>query len=216
MHPAIYSRFGQLFRQYVPPGREILEIGATENMPETLLTLFRELSETYHCVGINIHVGPADNLPYRLIQCNGNTMDIFNDESFDAVACNAVLEHDKFFWKTLGEVRRVLKPGGLFYVGVPGFPKQNNFIQRSILNVMHSKSLRSFHLLSRLARWAMLTRLALTSTLMFHGAPHDFYRFSEEAVKEVFLEGLVILHLEHILEPVRIIGIGRKPHRDRG
>lgn len=215
MHPAIYSRFGQLFRQYIPPGREILEIGATENIPETLLTLFRGISESYHCVGINIQVGSTDNLPYSLIQCNGNNMDIFDDESFDAVACNAVLEHDKFFWKTLGEVRRVLRPGGLFYVGVPGFPKQNNFIQTNILKVMRSKSLRSLPLLCRLARWAMFTRLAFTSTLMFHGAPHDFYRFSEEAVKEVFLEGLVVLHLEHMLEPVRIIGIGRKPYRDK-
>jgi ubiquinone/menaquinone biosynthesis C-methylase UbiE len=158
-----------------------------------------------------MEVRPGDNLPYTLIQCNANNMNILDDESFDAVACNAVLEHDKFFWKTLAEVRRVLRPGGLLYVGVPGFSKQNNLIQRIMLKVMHSRFLRSLPLLYPFARWTMLTRLAFTSTLMFHGAPHDFYRFSEEAIKEVFLEGLVVLHLECMLKPVRIIGIGRKP-----
>jgi len=214
MHPTIYSRFDQLVRQYAPPGNKILEIGATENVSETLLTLFRNISKSYDCVGINMEVRPVDNLPYTLIQCNANNMNILDDESFDAVVCNAVLEHDKFFWKTLAEVRRVLRPGGLFYVGVPGFSKQNNLIQRIMLKVMHSRFLRSLPLLYPFARWTMFTRLAFTSTLMFHGAPYDFYRFSEEAVREVFLEDLVVLHLEYILEPVRIIGIGRKPDED--
>lgn len=214
MHPAIYRRFEELFREYPPAGNEILEIGATANVSETLLTIFKNISDNYHCVGINSMVDSADNPPYTLVQCNGNDMSIFADESFDAVLCNAVLEHDKFFWKTIAEVRRVLKPGGLFYVGVPGFAKQNNLVQRGLLRVTRSSTLHFIPLLHRFVRWALLTRLAFTSTYMFHAAPHDFYRFSEEAVKEVFLEGLVVLHLEYILKPVRIIGVGRKPHGD--
>jgi hypothetical protein len=46
---------------------------------------------------------------------------------------------------------------------------------------------------------------------MFHPDPNDFYRFSQEAVTEVFIEGFVILHLECMLEPVRIIAVGKKP-----
>lgn len=214
MHPAVYRRFGQLFRTYPPPGNEILEIGATGNVSETLLTFFKGISETYHCVGINIEFNSADNLPYTLIQCNSNDMSIFNDESFDAVACNAVLEHDKFFWKTVTEVRRILKPGGLFFVGVPGYSKRNNLFQKALMRVIRSATLRSVPLLYRLAQWALLTRLASISTYMFHVAPNDFYRFSEEAVKEVLLEGFVILHLEYMLNPVRIIAVGNKPQRN--
>ncbi len=212
MHPAIYSRFGELFREYPPPGNDILEIGATSNTSATLLSLFQDISKSYHCVGINIEVRPVENLPYSLIECNANNMEIFDDDSFDAVACNAVLEHDKFFWKTVAEVKRVLKPGGLFYVGVPGFPKENNFFQKILLRVVHSKRLRDIPFLQPLAQRAMFTRIAFTSTLMFHGAPHDFYRFSEEAVKEVFLKDLVVLSFECMLEPVRIIGVGKKSY----
>ena len=214
MHPVLYNRFEQLFRQYSPAGNEILEIGATTNVSETLLTLFKNMSPNYHCVGINIDCNSANNLPYTLVQCNGNDMSIFADESFDAIVCNAVLEHDKFFWKTIAEVRRVLRPQGLFYLGVPGFPKRNNLIQKSLLKVTQSGLLRSIPLLYPLAQWALRTRLAFASTLMFHGAPRDFYRFSEEAVREVFLEGFVVLHLESMLEPVRIIGVGRKDYKN--
>ena len=215
MHPAIYNLFEQLFREYPPPGNEILEIGATANVSETLLTLFKKISKTYHCVGINIKVNQADNLPYSLIQCNGNDMKIFDDESFDAIVCNAVLEHDKFFWKTIAEVRRVLKPGGLFYVGVPGYSKQNTLLQKALLTVIRSANLRSVPLLYRFAQWVLLTRLASTYTYMFHSAPNDFYRFSEEAIQEVFFEDFVVLHLERMLEPVRMIGVGYKPHGDK-
>jgi hypothetical protein len=90
MHPEVYSRFGQLFHLYPPAGHEILEIGATANVSETLLCLFKKISTDYHCTGINIDVNPTDNLPYTLIKCNGNNMSIFSDHSFDAIVCNAV------------------------------------------------------------------------------------------------------------------------------
>jgi SAM-dependent methyltransferase len=43
----------------------------------------------------------------------------FADASFDVVMANQVLEHAKDLFWILGEVSRVLKPGGLFLVGVP-------------------------------------------------------------------------------------------------
>jgi len=211
MNPALYSRFEQLFHEYPPSGNEILEVGATANVSETLLSIFKNISKTYHCVGINIKVNSADNLPYTLIQCNGNDMNTFDDESFDAVTCNAVLEHDKFFWKTIAEVRRVLKPEGLCYVGVPCFLKKRNLVQKTLLKLRNSRFLRSIPLLYALAWKAIGTQLAATSTYMYHSSPHDFYRFSVDAVKDVMLEGFAVLHLEYVLNPVRIIAVGRKP-----
>jgi len=70
VHPSLYSRFERLFHEYPPAGNEILEIGATPNMFETLLTPFKKIFETYHYIGITIKANSVDNLPYTLIQCN--------------------------------------------------------------------------------------------------------------------------------------------------
>jgi SAM-dependent methyltransferase/uncharacterized protein YbaR (Trm112 family) len=43
----------------------------------------------------------------------------FADESFDAVLCNAVLEHVQRPWRVADEMWRVLKPGGEVFVDVP-------------------------------------------------------------------------------------------------
>lgn len=50
-------------------------------------------------------------------------MDCFEDQKFDAVLCNAVLEHDKYFWKTIAEIKRVTKPDGLIVIGTPGYKR---------------------------------------------------------------------------------------------
>jgi ubiquinone/menaquinone biosynthesis C-methylase UbiE len=43
----------------------------------------------------------------------------FADNTFDAVACIAILEHLPRPWVALAELRRVLKPGGLIWVSLP-------------------------------------------------------------------------------------------------
>jgi hypothetical protein len=55
-------------------------------------------------------------------------------------------------------------------------------------------------------------RLAPRGTLTF--AVHyrfDYYRFSEQAMRDVFLEGMEDVHVFPMLQPPRIIGHGRKP-----
>jgi hypothetical protein len=75
--------------------------------------------------------------------------------------CNSVLEHDPAFWKTLAEMKRVLK--GHIVIGVPAFVEQS----RSVLQV--------------------------------HRYPKDYYRFGEDAVREVFFEGLNLRGLEELM-----------------
>ncbi len=43
----------------------------------------------------------------------------FENDSFDAIICNAVLEHVPAIDKVMSELARVLKPGGAFVAGVP-------------------------------------------------------------------------------------------------
>lgn len=48
-------------------------------------------------------------------------MSVFPDEAFDVIWCAHVLEHVLDTGRALSEVRRVLKPGGTFYISVPPF-----------------------------------------------------------------------------------------------
>jgi SAM-dependent methyltransferase len=43
----------------------------------------------------------------------------FGNDTFDAVACDAVLEHVPRPWLAIAELNRVLKPGGAIWVSVP-------------------------------------------------------------------------------------------------
>ena len=49
--------------------------------------------------------------------------DLFDSNWFDLILCSATLEHDKRFWRSVSEMRRVLRPGGLLIISVPGYIK---------------------------------------------------------------------------------------------
>jgi SAM-dependent methyltransferase len=112
---------------------------------------------------------------------NANDMSMFDDASFDLVLSNATLEHDRYFWRSLAEMKRVLRPGGLLVIGVPGYVK----------NPARDRGKR-------------------TATYRVHYR-FDYYRFSEQAVREVFFEGMERVEVAPIMHPPRIIGRGFKP-----
>ena len=59
----------------------------------------------------------------------GNNVDIvikdpydwpeIDDNSYDVIVSGQTLEHSEFFWKTMEEINRILKPGGLCCIIVP-------------------------------------------------------------------------------------------------
>jgi SAM-dependent methyltransferase len=67
-----------------------------------------------HWVSVDLHdAGP-------LIDHNYDVQDLeFEDETFDRVVCNAVLEHVERPQQALAELHRVLRPGGEIWVEVP-------------------------------------------------------------------------------------------------
>ena len=112
---------------------------------------------------------------------NANDMrDVFKDDMFDLVLCSATLEHDKHFWLTVKEMQRVLKPGGLLIISVPGYVKDPERDQGRA-----------------------------THTYRVHYR-FDYYRFSEQAVREVFFEGMRRVRVNPIMFPPRIFGHGYK------
>ena len=94
---------------------------------------------------------------------------------------NSVLEHDRRFWRTLAEIERVARPGALIVIGVPGFAK-----------------LPAERLASRAARACRCSvrccgafrPAGLHRDLQVHEFPADYYRFSAQAARDVFLEHL--------------------------
>ena len=126
-----------------------------------------------------------DDTTIHAVVGNANDMYMFEDESFDLVVSNATFEHDKYFWLSLAEIRRVTRPGGLVVIGVPGFTKEGRRVGRRG-----------------------------TVTYAVHYV-FDYYRFSEQAVRDVFFEGMDDVRVSAMLQPPRIIGHGRKPVRRR-
>lgn len=201
MHPAIYRQYRDILRTFDFGGKAILEVGAVPDKRSLLnLDVLRSASER---VGIDLgghHL--CEN--FEILKGNANDMSGFDSGRFDLVLCNAVLEHDPYFWKSVGEMKRVVRPGGLLVLGVPGYVDRpvGRYIRRALARtpVVGKATYRWFNIL-------------ITSTLTFHvhDAPGDYYRFSEQAVREVLLGGLTDVRTWYVMFPPRLIGIGRKP-----
>ncbi len=200
MSPAVHAVFEAICAPFAIRGA-VLEVGHSPG-PASLLRLrgFRDASRR---VGLNLEPLTPDP-GCECVTGNANTMTRFADGAFACVVCNSTLEHDPFFWKTLAEIHRVTAPGGRIVIGVPGFAGMGPLAyapRRSALG-------RVLRGLARLTGAAPL--VAGTPTLGEHHFPGDHYRFSEQAVREVFLAGLRDVDVHRVLTPPRFIGQGRK------
>jgi SAM-dependent methyltransferase len=206
MSPQVYAAFEEICRGEALTG-PVLEVGAVPG-PESLLRL-AALAGISGKTGLNLEAFPSTG-EIRMVVGNANRMDMFPDSSFGCVLCNATLEHDARFWETLAEIRRVVAPGGLVVIGVPGFRGMGP----KFLAPSRSLAGRAIRLLAALTKADAL--LAGTVTLGEHRFPGDYYRFTEQAVQEVFLEGLVEPRCRWVMSPPRIIGWARMPLREGG
>lgn len=195
MHESVHTVFRELCQRFGTTGA-VLEVGAVPDA-STLLAL-PELKGASRRVGINLE-GPARFGGFEIVGGNANAMPQFADGSFDLVLCNAVLEHDPQFWLTLGEIRRVLRAGGVAMVGVPGYVRGAGPVAKLA------------GLAGRVLKSAWLDGVAAsTPVLHVHDYPGDYYRFSEQAMREVFLAGYEVLEQRAVMRPPRLIGVGRK------
>jgi SAM-dependent methyltransferase len=158
MSPEVFARFTDIVARRLPPGpRAVLEVGAGG---WTLLAM--PAFDRARRVALNLRFDvPSEALARTArVIANGNHLP-FADASFDCVLSCSMLEHDRWFWRTTQEVRRVLRPGGLFVAGVPIYMTLPTDVDST------------------------------TVTYARHGLAYnaDYYRFSEQAVREVFFEG---------------------------
>jgi len=118
MHPEIFKKFEDLISIYKPEIMEnVLEIGADLNFSLLTSKVFKGV---FNRVGLNLKPIQS-NSTIQMVCGDSNDMDMYEEGSFDVVLSNATLEHDKYFWKSISEMRRVLSIGGLMVIGVPGY-----------------------------------------------------------------------------------------------
>lgn len=177
-------------------GGRVLEIGAVPS--DKSLLAMESLQNARSKSGINLD-GPYEYRDFQILKGNANDMTYFEDETFDTVLSNATLEHDKFFWKSIAEIQRITKPGGLIVIAGPGYVKL--------------ASERFFA--SKLLRKVPFLKCITNSTLTFHvhRSPGDYYRFGLQAFEEVFFAGMVDVTVYPLMIPPRIIGYGVKPDK---
>jgi SAM-dependent methyltransferase len=105
----------------------------------------RENKDRVKASGINIQREACGYWEHmRIYECNAHHINI-GDCTEDVVLCCMMLEHDPEFWRTLSEVRRVLKPGGIFLLTVPTFLNPAN-LEATICYRVHGKDYYRFGL----------------------------------------------------------------------
>lgn len=200
MNSIIFNQYEEICAERGISGR-VLEIGATAD-DQSLLCL-NALSNVSEKIGLNLE-GPHRYRDFIILQGNANSMYMFENNYFDAVLCNAVLEHDKYFWKTIAEIYRVAKSGSVIIIGTPGYNTYSK--EKAFKRFVHKTPV-----LRRLEKNKYFNSL-MNSTITYeiHNAPGDYYRFSPQAYREVFFSGCADVNIRSVMVPPRLIGSGIK------
>ena len=135
----------------------VLDVGSRENTDSKgTSTSPRQFFPDSNYLGVDVHAGHNVD---RVLSVY-DLAKTFQRNYFDAVLCIHVMEHLVNIWEAVDQMNFVLRKGGFFYVGVPGFgfPKHQG---RSA------------------------------------GDAKDYWRPSEEAVREMIFKGYKILSFEH-------------------
>ena len=186
-----YAEYRTTIRKLGLRPRSVLEVGARPD--PTALLACPELDGVPRRTGVNLLEAGVFN-GIEVVRMDARRLE-FADASFDLVLCASTLEHIPDFWRACDEMKRVLTPGGTLILSVPGYAESGR-----------GNALRDLAFRLRLPDWARRG----TWTMRIHDAPHDFYRFSEYAVRDVLLGGLERIEVWSIMTPPRMYGIGRK------
>jgi SAM-dependent methyltransferase len=121
-NPLIQKRMQRIVRRSRIKPKRVLEVGGYVGEKSLLHSPEMEPAERW-CINL---VEQPTGTGITPVVGNSNDMHMFKTNSFDVVMSCAVHEHDKKFWLSIAEMHRVLRPGGLLVIAVPGFVKGPN------------------------------------------------------------------------------------------
>ena len=116
MHKNSYSKMTWFKNSYLKVSEklDILDVGSLDNSGEyNYRAIFNEPNWTY--TGLDIEAGNNVDIVVT---------DIYNwfeveDNSFDVIVSGQFFEHLEFFWFTMGQIEKALRPGGYVCIIVP-------------------------------------------------------------------------------------------------
>ena len=157
MTPQIQQWVKQAKKDFIKSPGKVLEIGSL-NINGGVREFFPDAKEY---IGIDMQKGEGVD---KVIEAH-DILRVWPIESFDAVLCLEMLEHDNAFWKTVDNVHQVLKRGGILIVSTPtfGFP--------------------------------------------IHRYPKDYFRFGEDAYREIIFKDFEILRISEVKDSENSPGI---------
>lgn len=116
MHPSAHAQMGLSIQRYMEKDRRyrVLDFGSGTSRRQRLT--HRSLLEEYDCDYTGVDIRDGNNIdivmkkPYRIP---------LRSRSVDVVLSGQVFEHVPFFWASLLEIARVMKPDAYFFLTVP-------------------------------------------------------------------------------------------------
>ncbi len=124
MHQSSYRQMQRFVAEYMPPFRgkqqHIVDIGSM-NVNGTYRTLFDDPLWSY--TGLDLDAGNGVDI----VLSNPYHWKEVKTASADVVVSGQALEHVDYFWVTLLEMERILKPGGLLCLLVPSGGYEHRF-----------------------------------------------------------------------------------------
>lgn len=117
MHESAYNEMALCVEKYLRKGRRytIVDFGSFSSKERSGMT-HRDLLEGHDCDIVGVDIRPGINVdvvmpqPYRLPM---------RSSSVDVVMSGQVFEHIPYFWASMLELARVLKPEGYLFMTVP-------------------------------------------------------------------------------------------------
>ncbi len=103
------------------------------------------------------------------------------------------LAHDRRFWRTLDEIKRVLRPGGALIVVTPGFARGAGQTGNISITGQKGNAIPD-----------------ATITLNIHEVP-DYWRLSPQGLRDAVLDGFEVREVRVMMVPPRLFGLAVKP-----
>lgn len=116
MHRTSYLKMDYFKQNYLNPQDtlKILDIGSFDKTGNyNYGRILNEENWTYH--GLDLQEGNNVDIVIE----NPYEWNEIEDESYDVIVSGQAFEHIEFFWLTMGQIKRVLKPGGICCIIAP-------------------------------------------------------------------------------------------------